>query len=242
MKKGVTAVEINMNTKLNPLDTEIHNAILEECKNNQSLTIVEAAKLCHCSPSKISKFVKKLGFTNYKQYIDYLCGRKTATKTFSDEFERIRHFLDTYDPTITTSFIQKISRYKKIALVGYGPSKYCALYFQFKLQLFISQPVFVIEDEMSASSIVDEDTVIVIFSATGAYNSFRGFQHIAQEKGAHLILLVEEYNTSIIPSYGEIIFLTDSFQTISSVPYEKSRIIFFIFIEEVIAQYVKNKD
>lgn len=55
-------------------------------------------------------------------------------------------------------------------------------------------------------------------------------------------MLVEEYNTAIIPDYGEIIFLTDTFQTLSPIPYEKSRIIFFIFIEEVIAHFIRNRN
>lgn len=58
-------LKINMSSNLNELDTEIHNQLSKECKSNPKLTIVEAANLCHCSPSKISKFVKKAGFENY---------------------------------------------------------------------------------------------------------------------------------------------------------------------------------
>lgn len=234
-------LKINMSSNLNNLDTEIHSRLSEECKSNPKLTIVEAANLCHCSPSKISKFVKKAGFENYKQYVNYICNRVPIPKTFSNEFERIHHFLDTFDLSIIDEFITKISNYKKIVLVGYGPSKYCALYFQFKLQLFCQQTVLVIEDEISAPSLLDSDSILIVFSATGAYHSFRHYQTIAQEKQAAFLLLVEEYNPSVIPDYGEIIFLTDSFQTISTIPYEKSRIVFFIFIEEVISHFIQNK-
>ncbi len=233
-------LKINM-SNLNNLDVKIHNLLSKECKSNPKLTIIDAANLCHCSPSKISKFVKKAGFQNYKQYVDYLCNRTAPTKVFSNEFERIHHFLDTFDLSIIDEFIAKISNYKKIVLVGYGPSKHCALYFQFKLQLFCPQTILVIEDELSAPSLLDRDSILIVFSTTGAYHSFRHFQTIAQEKQAAFLLLVEEYNPSIIPDYGEIIFLTDSYQTISTIPYEKSRIVFFIFIEEVISHFIKNK-
>lgn len=234
-------LEIDMSGQLNALDTEIHKILTEECQKNEKLTIVEASEICHCSPSKISKFVKKLGFQNYKQYRDYICKRQPVTKTFSDEFARIRHFLDTFDQSLINRFISEIRQYKKIVLVGYGPSKYCAQYFQFKLQLFSSQTIIVSEDELAAASVIDSDTIVVIFSATGTYDSFRNYKRVAKEKGAQLLLLVEEYNTSIIPDYGQIIFLTDTFQTLSPIAYEKSRIIFFIFIEEVIARYVKER-
>lgn len=235
-------LEINMKDHMNSLDIEIHNRLTEEVKKNESLTIVEAAKLCNCSPSKISKFVKKIGFQNYKQYRDFISRKKPITKTYSNEFERIHHFLDTFDLTLIDRFIQEISHYKKVALMGYGPSKYCAQYFQFKLQLFSTQTIIVLDDELTASSIIDKDTILIIFSATGAYNSFRNFQNLAKEKNAGFLMLVEEYNTAVIPEYGEIIFLTDTFQTLSPVPYEKSRIIFFIFIEEVIAHYIRNRE
>lgn len=235
-------LEINMSSNLNPLDKSIHERIVSECKQHTPPTIVEAAKLCHCSPSKISKFVKKLGFNNYKQYIDYLCGRKQMSKTFSNEFERIKHFLDTFDLGIIERFVNEIKKYPKIALLGYGPSRYCAEYFRFKLQLFSKQSIFILEDEFSASNVIDDSTLVIVFSATGSFDAFQNFQMIAQENGAHFLLLMEEYNTSAIPSYGEIRFLTDTFQTISSVPYEKSRIIFFIFIEEVIAYIIRNRN
>ena len=235
-------LEINMSNRMNALDAEIHDCLSEEFKKNEVLTIVEAADLCHCSPSKISKFVKKLGFQNYKQYRDFICRKTPVARTYSDEFDRIRHFLDTFYLSLIDRFIQEIRPYKKIALVGYGPSKYCAQYFQFKLQLFSSQHIVVIDDEFTAPTIIDADTILIVFSATGAYNSFRSFQDLAQEKGAGFLMLVEEYNTAIIPDYGEIIFLTDTFQTLSPIPYEKSRIIFFIFIEEVIAHFIRNRN
>lgn len=235
-------LEINMNDNLNSLDREIHACLSAEFKANDSLTITEASGICHCSPSRISKFVKKAGFDNYKQYRDYVCGRKPVPKTFSNEFERIKHFFDTFDPSLIDRFLQKIQPYQKIALLGYGPSKFCAQYLQFKLQLFSPQAIIMLDDNLSAAPMIDKDTILIIFSATGAYNSFHKFQQIAQEKGAGFLMIVEEYNTSIIPAYGEIIFLTDTFQTISSVPYEKSRIIFFIFIEEIIARIIRSRN
>lgn len=88
-------LEINMSNRTNAPDAEIHDCLSEEFKKNEALTIVEAADLCHCSPSKISKFVKKLGFQNYKQYRDFICRKTPVARTYSDEFDRIRHFLDT---------------------------------------------------------------------------------------------------------------------------------------------------
>ena len=52
--------------RLNELELEIHEKLIQESKNRSSLTITEAAELTDVSISKISKFVKKLGFNGYK--------------------------------------------------------------------------------------------------------------------------------------------------------------------------------
>lgn len=233
-------LEINLNDlALSPMNQNIHNKIKNACTIQDSLTIMDAAILCECSTSKISKFVKKVGFANYKQYIDFIYGRVPTTAHPLNEFDRIKLFLDTYDSTITLSIIDKISKHKKIALLGYGPSKYCARYLKFKLQLCIDHSIYIIEDELSATSIIDEDTLLMIFSTTGSYKSFYTFQQIAKKKHASLLLIVEEFAPSVTPTYGDIIFLTNTKQTVSNIPYEKSRILFFILIEEIIAQLLK---
>ena len=103
--------------------------------------------------------------------------------------------------------------------------------------------VIVIQDgRTKLVNIKNQDTITKILDMIpDVMDRFSNYKKVAKERGAQLLLLVEEYNTSIIPDYGQIIFLTDTFQTLSPIAYEKSRIIFFIFIEEVIARYVKER-
>ena len=57
---------------LNEFEKRILETLNLECKKNKKLRIINAAELCGCSTSKISKTVKKLGFNNYKQYVNFI--------------------------------------------------------------------------------------------------------------------------------------------------------------------------
>jgi DNA-binding MurR/RpiR family transcriptional regulator len=57
--------------RLNALEKSICERI-EQAKEDAGLTITRAAALCGCSVSKISKMVRRLGFSGYKQYISYI--------------------------------------------------------------------------------------------------------------------------------------------------------------------------
>ncbi len=138
--------------------------------------------------------------------------------------------MDNFDISIIDSFIDYLKNYSKILIFGYGPSRYCAEYFGFKLRLFLDKPVITTSDEYSANSLIDENTLLIIFSATGTYPSFSKLKNIVKEKNSTLFLIIEEYNPAVISDDYKIMFLTNSVQTFTDIPYKKSRIIFFIFI------------
>ena len=62
--------------RMNELERTIHARLLEESREKTNLTITEAAKLADVSPSKISKMVKKMGFSGYKEYFRFLTGKE----------------------------------------------------------------------------------------------------------------------------------------------------------------------
>ncbi|MGB4659315.1 MAG: hypothetical protein WBI07_09050, partial [Mobilitalea sp.] len=119
---------------INPLERQIYEQLLKSSKLHSDLKITQAAELCSCSMSKISKFVKKLGFTNYKQFIDFLYGREISQKQTSSELERIKLFIDDFDAALVDEFIEMVNNHEKIILFGYGPSFLCAQYFEYRLR------------------------------------------------------------------------------------------------------------
>jgi DNA-binding MurR/RpiR family transcriptional regulator len=232
-------INIDFN-KLNPLEKKISETLVDFSKNTSTITINEAAEACNCSVSKISKFVKKLGFNNYKQYLDFLYGKELPQKKSYVELERIKNFIDDFDISLVDNFIELMSSFKKIILFGYGPSFICTQYFEYKLRINTNKFVIAVPDEVSAENLIDKKSLLVIFSTTGKFKSFDRINNIAKEKNCEVLLIIEEYNASLLPEYNNIFWLSKCPQPDYLKPYEKSRIVFFIFIEEVIQHIISN--
>lgn len=228
-----TMINIDFN-RLNPLEKKINETLLDHSKTVFDITINDAAALCGCSISKISKFVKKLGFNNYKQYIDFLYGREQPQHPSSAELERIKNFINDFDIALVDEFIELMNAHEKIILFGYGPSFICAQYFEYKLRIVTNKVVIAVPDEISVENLVDDTSLLVIFSTTGQFKSFDHLNTDAKEKGCSVLLIIEEYNPKLLTDYDRIFWLSKHLQPRDLKPYEKSRTIFFIFVEEVI--------
>lgn len=235
-------IHINVN-KLNPLELSIHNKLSQLIKENENVKIVEAAEYCDVSSSKISKFVRKLGFDNFKQYKLFLSGEQITTQGVpkSSELERLKHFIDNFDPALVEHFLSIFNQYNKIVLFGLGPSFICVEYFAYKLALLTGKSISVAQSEDYAGRLLDKETLLIVFSVTGKFSSFENLLHAVKASDANMLLILEEYNTSISLEIDNIFYLTDSSQDESLLPFEKTRTIFFIFIEEVIAKLMSEK-
>ncbi|MFL0267396.1 MurR/RpiR family transcriptional regulator [Candidatus Clostridium radicumherbarum] len=232
-------INIDFN-KLNPLEKKINENLIALSKDVSDITINQAAEACNCSVSKISKFVKKLGFNNYKQYMDFLYGKELPKKKTFGELDRIKNFIDDFDISLVDEFIELINAYEKIILFGYGPSFICTQYFEYKLRINTNKIVIAVPDELSAESLIDEKSLLVIFSATGKFMSFDRINTLAKEKACEVLFIVEEYNASLLSEYNKVFWLSKFPQPDDFKPYEKSRTVFFIFIEEVIQHIMFN--
>jgi len=231
-------INIDLNS-LNALEMEIYNTLMEASKSQDNIRINQAAEICGCSISKISKFVKKLGFSNYKQYANFLYGKDVDIKTDSNELTRLKHFIDDFDASVVDEFIGLFNAYDRIVLFGYGPSLIVAQYFEYRLRITSNKFIISVQDELSLESMVDEKTLLIIFTATGAFKSFENIYVTSKEKGAEVLIIAEEYNTSLFANCDKIFWLSKFPQPDALKPHEKTRTVFFIFIEEVIRAFIE---
>lgn len=234
---------INVNLSvLNPLEQQIHAKLQDYSRQHSNIRISEAAELCDCSVSKISKFVKKLGFDNYKQYLDFLYEREVSSKENSDELTRISKFIEEFDEKKVYELIKLIESHEKIILFGYGPSLICAQYFEYRLRTITNKVIFAVADEISISSMADESSLLILLTVTGRFHTFENIYNTAKSKSCQVALVVEEYNTDLFKQCDHIFWLSEYNQPNDLLPYEKSRTVFFIFLEEVIQKLMrKNK-
>lgn len=228
-------ININLDN-LNQLERTLYKTIFNSVQNDENLSIVKAGEICEVSSSKISKTVKKLGFKNYKDFIKFCRGDllEYDENLCSNELKRITTYIENFDDDIVSNFIEKISNFNKIVLYGLGPSFICAQYLEYKLRMCTNKSVIALNDEIQIKNIVDSDTLFIIFSVTGKFSSFDFLCNIVNEQKGELLIIFEEYNTIHYPNVSNIIYLTQYKQDDSLAPYEKTRTVFFIFIEEII--------
>ncbi len=227
-------------SRLNPLEQEIYRKIQAYALEHADLKITQAAEMNNCSISKVSKFVKKLGFKNYKQYMDFLYGREMPSKKTSNELDRIQHFIADFDQSLVDEFMSLLNSHEKIILFGYGPSFIVATYFEYKLRIFTNKFVIAVPDELSIRTMVDDKTLVVIFTATGSFRSFESVYQSTKAKGSDVLVIAEEYNTSLMSTCDRLFWLSKFPQSPDLKPHEKSRTVFFLFIEEVIQRLIEE--
>ena len=227
-------------SKLSDPKYKIHHTLINAAKNEKNIRIKRAAEICGCSVSKISKFAKKLGFSSYKEYIGFVYGEAPQKEKNSGELIRIRDFVDNFDVGIVDEFIELLDKHEKIILFGYGPSLICAEYFEYKLRFATRKAVMTAADEDTVRTLLDDQSLLLVFSATGKFKSFSEIFAFTKEKNVNALLIAEEYNTTLLDDCDNIIYLTKSTRGEELNPYEKSRTIFFIFIEEVILRLLAS--
>lgn len=240
-KEGHTVLNtIDLRT-LNPLERHIHEVLLAQKDTSGTLRITQAAEVCNCSVSKISKFVRKLGFLNYKQYRAFLNGKDVIGYTATNEIQRIRAFLDAFDSRLVDDLYALIVNHKKLVLFGYGPSLLCAEYFSYRFRNCTDITTMAVSDPVAAKNMVDEVTLLVILTETGRFHSFQDIYASAKKKQCDVIIVSEEFNTELASQCDKIFYLAPQPQPNHLQAYEKSRTTFFIFLEEVIQRFLSKK-
>ena len=226
-------------SRLNALEQSICEQI-ERAGGDTDLSITRAAALCGCSVSKISKLVRRLGFSGYKQYINFIAGKEVVRTDPSPELRRIAGFLGRFDDSLADQVIDAINRHDQIVLFGYGPSFYCLQYFEYKLRFATNKTIIASDDELIIRSLIERKSLLLIFSVTGNFKSFTNIYQAAKKKHCEAILIMEEYRLSMLRDYDKVLFLTESRQSDDLKPYEKTRTVFFIFIEEIVQKIIAS--
>lgn len=231
----VIAIDLS---SLNPLEKKIYEILLAHKDSYETLRITQAAELCNCSVSKISKFVKKLGFRNYKQYLNFLSGKLIEEAGQTDELKRISTFLAAFDANLVDDLYSIIESHSKIILFGYGPSFLCAQYFEYRFRNCSDKVTMAVSDEVAVNKMVDASTLLIIITETGRFHSFQDVYRNAKRKGCDVVMIAEEYNTELFDQCDHIFWLSSYPQPAHFKAYEKSRTLFFIFLEEIVQRFL----
>ena len=228
-------------TRLNRTERATLRKLSDYASVHPAPTILEAATVCGCSTSHVSKTVRKAGFPGYKEYLRYLRSNERPGVRTLDEIERLRRFLDEFDPALVDEVVGLIRSHGKIVLFGYGPSMICAQYVEYKLRFCTQAFVATAPDEHSARSMVDRGSLLLIITTTGRFRSFDAIAHHARSRGADVVVVSEELNPALQELSGRYISLSRHDQSQKLEPHEKTRTVFFIFFEQVVQRILEER-
>lgn len=228
-------------TRLNTLERQVINDLVTYTRTKPAPRITEAAEICSCSVSQVSKAIRKAGFAGYKNFMRCLYLVEQPRAQIPEELERLKRVLEDFDVSTVDEFVDLIEAHEKITLFGYGPSLISAQYFEYKLRFCSSAFVTTAPDEQSATTMLDRSSLLVIFTTTGQYRSFENLTLEAKKKGADVVVVSEEFNPLLMENCNRYFVLTRHKQSNNLKPYEKTRTVFFIFFEQVIQKILQNK-
>jgi DNA-binding MurR/RpiR family transcriptional regulator len=228
-------------TRLTPLDRRIVDELVAHARHHPPFRIAEAAEICGCSISQVSKAIRKAGFSGYKHFLRVLYAGEQPPEPALDELERLKRVIEEFDIAAVAEFASLIEEHERIILFGYGPSLICAQYFEYKLRFSSSAFVTTAPDEESARSMLEQASLLVIFTATGQYRPFGSLAEDAGAKGADVVVVSEDFNPLLLDISKRYFVLTRHKQPDTLKPHEKTRTVFFIFLEEVIQRIKRDK-
>lgn len=176
---------------LSSTNMTIGKTLLQNMHLLSELSIEEVAAMCHVSKSTLSKFVRKLGFEDYKDF--RLCAEEEEQKaiysypnsmSIEDYIDQngISQYIDilkkdmdlliqNIDLKKIQDLVQDLRDYSKVGVFGSAHSQTVALDFQYKMA-FNQKIVLTYLDDVKQDEFIKKagpDTLIIIYSNSGSY-------------------------------------------------------------------------
>ncbi|WP_337262398.1 MULTISPECIES: MurR/RpiR family transcriptional regulator [unclassified Serratia (in: enterobacteria)] len=225
---------------LNALEKKLLDSTKECIQHNSTVSITELSAQFDVSTSKISKFVRKLGFESFKQYKKFIISEHNDAPPAkpSSELQRIADYIANFDDNLAHDFWLKIKDCNKLIIYGLGPSYICADYFAYRLRIFSDVFTLATNEVTTVRNSDSKDTKLLVLSTTGLFKSFD--EDLSGLNYKEIIFLFEEFRYFPKLQQNTLFYLTNSGGNSELKPYEKSRTLFFIFLEEVIQKFMPN--
>lgn len=176
----------------NSTDSHIAEVILENINEIDKYSIERVAKICDVSKSKLSKFVKKIGFDDYKEFRELVrnekyhsgyygyedklpMGRFIGKEGWTPYLEILKYDLDHFTNKMDMAMIRRLAlairSHRQVAAFGSVYSQTAAIDFMYRMAeegKYIRTYTSDTSQEEYLKN-MGEDTLIIIFSNSGQY-------------------------------------------------------------------------
>lgn len=134
-------------------------------KVSRNTTLVEISQMGYCSHSTVMRFIKSMGYQNFKVFIDDYFNSSAKTKsTITSSFELVDTYIKAnYDEVY--NFILAIVESKNIYIFANGMSHLPAYNLYYKGNMIVKK--FKLFSEYPSDLIINDDDIIIFISNSG---------------------------------------------------------------------------
>ncbi len=244
-------------TELTKTDRKITGELMRKPEVLINRAIQEAAKDLEVSPSAIMRVVKKLryrGLPDLKNSLENYKNEKTELVESTKEKILSESIIDDYKERLNlissclsekqlANIAQLIQGAKTTRVLGIGSSGLAAEQFVYSL-LYQDKYVEAITSRTKIfylSRVLDEDTLLIIFTVSGNAELYEEIFEQAQETGAKIVLITMNRNSKFKKLATEVVLLPSNVTDFSKTDiYQLGNRFAFIVLSEILAAYYLN--
>lgn len=214
-------INIRNSSRSDSTDSHIAEILLSNINEIDSLSIDSVAEMCSISKSKLSKFVKRIGFDDYKEFRDLVKNEKYRSGYYGYEdklpmgrciakdgmdsylkilHDDLDHFRDSIDENMVKCLARALFEHEEVAAFGSVYSQTAAIDFMYRMAeegKNIRTYTYDVAQEDYMKN-MDENTLVIIFSNSGQYLYGDGMRKIGY------------FKTYLKRSKGEIALITSN--------------------------------
>ncbi|WP_081168006.1 MurR/RpiR family transcriptional regulator [Lactococcus garvieae] len=244
-------------TELTKTDRKITGELMRKPEVLINRAIQEAAKDLEVSPSAIMRVVKKLryrGLPDLKNSLENYKNEKTELVESTKEKILSESIIDDYKERLNlissclsekqlANIAQLIQGAKTTRVLGIGSSGLAAEQFVYSL-LYQDKYVEAITSRTKIfylSRVLDEDTLLIIFTVSGNAELYEEIFEQAKEMGAKIVLITMNRNSKFKKLATEVVLLPSNVTDFSKTDiYQLDNRFAFIVLSEILAAYYLN--
>ncbi|EKF52040.1 MurR/RpiR family transcriptional regulator [Lactococcus garvieae] len=244
-------------TELTKTDRKITGELMRKPEVLINRAIQEAAKDLEVSPSAIMRVVKKLryrGLPDLKNSLENYKNEKTELVESTKEKILSESIIDDYKERLNlistclsekqlANIAQLIQGAKTTRVLGIGSSGLAAEQFVYSL-LYQDKYVEAITSRTKIfylSRVLDEDTLLIIFTVSGNAELYEEIFEQAKETGAKIVLITMNRNSKFKKLATEVVLLPSNVTDFSKTDiYQLDNRFAFIVLSEILAAYYLN--
>lgn len=221
------------NSLNNEIDYTICRYIKMHLKEVPSMSIEELARETYVSKSKISKFIKNLGYDNYIAFKDdcllELEIRKQVVPSYHQVYslKNIEQACFSIKEKQIDHFVSYLKEAKHIYLYGVAYSHLLCQYIQYEGDLF-QKDILVLDENESSLTLEKEDLLLVVGVEEDALNkhSSRYLRKLLRSQGKKLLLSTQSIDLEMIKLFDDSLLLP-----IEQLTMKERRMLFRYFVD-----------